>query len=437
MVFSKKYGSIFSIYLMGRTTMVITNPRVFPTIFKDSKLFDFRNFIEGLVQVVLNIPKAAATSKALKDANHAQYVKHLTGSSVYPLTEAFIYSLLNKINDEISHLPTRGTTIELVGFSQKVVFNASCKALFGSTCPSDIRSDVFLFDEGMHLIFANFPSFITSKYIKARERCISAFMKMLETGMQNPNALAASQDQVLIDEGFDLQTRGSSLFGLMWGLQTNSTQAAFWCLAYLLTKTTSDFRQKLFEEGKEAFKVSLTSTNTLTATPNIPLLTSAPYLSALFNETLRTTSGTLMWREVSRDTVVEDPESGRKFLARKGGLVSLPARHVHLDEGIYERADEFRPERWIESKDGTRDGKMGRIGLLPFGGGVSLCPGRFFASHEIKSFVALMLQLFDMEVLDPLPGLGLNQYGVGVMAPTGKMRVQITLKNEWKGALKA
>lgn len=39
--------------------------------------------------------------------------------------------------------------------------------------------------------------------------------------------------------------------------------------------------------------------------------------------------------------------------------------------------------------------------LRPFGGGVSLCPGRHFAANEVYAFVACALRRFDFELLEP------------------------------------
>ncbi|KAJ3024677.1 Cholesterol 7-alpha-monooxygenase [Rhizophlyctis rosea] len=306
------------------------------------------------------------------------------------------------------------------------MFPASTKAFFGRTAPVHIRSDVFLFDEGFIYLFASMPTIFTQKYTAAIKRCITALSEMLDGGLQDANALAVGQDEAAKAEGYDLSTRGAIAFGLLWGLQTNATQAAFWCLAYLITHTDADFRRRLVEEGRECLQISITADGKLSATLNIAKLTEAPLLSSLFDETLRHVSGTLMLREVSVDTTVEDIETGKAYMVRKGDLVALPARHLHRDEDVHNTPNRFNPERFVEKK-------AGRYELMPFGGGLSLCPGRFFASHEIKAFVAVALQLFDFTPVDALPGLQLDQYGVGVMPPTGPMKVAIKLKEEWLG----
>ncbi|KAJ3041527.1 hypothetical protein HK097_002257 [Rhizophlyctis rosea] len=410
-----------------RNVTFITDSRIFPTVFKNSKTFDFAAFSEDVSHRVFLLPQSAASSRTLKAANHSLYVKHLNGSGVYPLTQSFVHHLLDAFNAELpsfSSASSKSITTDLVDFTQRVMFPASTNALFGRTFPTHIRKQVFLFDEGFLYLYASLPSFVTKQYDDAIRESIAALSEMLDQGMQDANALAVGQDEAAKSEGCDLFTRGAIAFSLLWGLQTNATQAVFWCLAHLITYTTSDFQQRLIAEGREGLRLSRDANGNLTATPDIAKLTEAPLLSSLFEETLRHVSGTLMMREVSVDAMIEDVETGRVFKVKKGDFVALPARHLHRNKEVHDGPGEFRPERFVEKK-------AGRYELMPFGGGVSLCPGRFFASHEIKAFVAVALQLFDFKVVDPLPGLHLAQYGVGVMPPTAAMNVEIHLKDEW------
>jgi cytochrome P450 len=69
----------------------------------------------------------------------------------------------------------------------------------------------------------------------------------------------------------------------------------------------------------------------------------------------------------------------------------------HMPEFFGQDMYEFTPERFIEpvlAKGTPADPKMVRA----FGGGVSLCPGRFFASNEVLSYAASILWRFDLQV---------------------------------------
>ena len=47
---------------------------------------------------------------------------------------------------------------------------------------------------------------------------------------------------------------------------------------------------------------------------------------------------------------------------------------------------------------------MPSVAWMPFGGGTSMCPGRFVAMSEIKMFVATVLLRWEVELVTPAGG---------------------------------
>lgn len=120
------------------------------------------------------------------------------------------------------------------------------------------------------------------------------------------------------------------------------------------------------------------------------LLTSCPLLRAFYDETLRLHSSS------SSNRVVVEETSVGGYTLKVGHAIILPsyAQH-HLPEFFGEAPGRFDPERFINpvlEKGAPADAKMVRA----FGGGVSLCPGRFFASNEVLSYAAGVLWRFDI-----------------------------------------
>lgn len=73
---------------------------------------------------------------------------------------------------------------------------------------------------------------------------------------------------------------------------------------------------------------------------------------------------------------------------------------------------------------------------MPFGSGVTKCPGRFFAVHEIKQFLALVLSYFNMELLDSavkVPPLDQSRAGLGILQPTYDVDFRYKLKTQYDG----
>jgi cytochrome P450 len=121
------------------------------------------------------------------------------------------------------------------------------------------------------------------------------------------------------------------------------------------------------------------------------LLASCPFLRAFYDETLRVHA-----ISSSNRAVVEDTSVGG-YTLKFGHNVILPPYAVHnLPEYFGHVPENFDPERFIKpvlAKGTHADPKMVRA----FGGGVSLCPGRFFASNEVLSYAASVLWRYDVK----------------------------------------
>jgi hypothetical protein len=65
--------------------------------------------------------------------------------------------------------------------------------------------------------------------------------------------------------------------------------------------------------------------------------------------------------------------------------------------------------------------------FLPFGGGVTLCPGRRFARNEVKCLVAFLLTEFEFAFVGaPVhPGHDGARAGLGIFPPKGDVAVSV------------
>ncbi len=94
---------------------------------------------------------------------------------------------------------------------------------------------------------------------------------------------------------------------------------------------------------------------------------SCPRLGAVWYETIRMTAYSASVRYITEDTVI-----GGKIL-RKHNRVMVPYRQLHFNEEIFGKGvHQFDPERFI------RDPALQKSSSWrPFGGGVTMCPGRY------------------------------------------------------------
>lgn len=68
---------------------------------------------------------------------------------------------------------------------------------------------------------------------------------------------------------------------------------------------------------------------------------------------------------------------------------------------------------------------------MPFGTGIAKCPGRLFAVHEIKQFLALIFSYFEIELVDnnvQCPSLDQSRAGLGILQPANDIDFRYRLK---------
>lgn len=114
-----------------------------------------------------------------------------------------------------------------------------------------------------------------------------------------------------------------------------------------------------------------------------------PNLNAIWHETIRLSAYSSSVRYITQDTRI-----GGKIL-RKGHRVMLPNRQLHFDKKVFgEDVHKFRHTRFLDEESLVRTASW-----RPFGGGITLCPGRFIAKQAVIGFIAMTLQRFDIELV--------------------------------------
>jgi cytochrome P450 len=173
---------------------------------------------------------------------------------------------------------------------------------------------------------------------------------------------------------------------------------------------------------------------------DLPKLLSLPLLSSVFTETLRLRMSTTPTRQLRTDLEVDG------YLLKAGNCVMLPSWLAHTDTKWSTEehpATSFWAERFLQSDHGgggsatSSQPKPGSY--FPFGGGSSMCPGRFFAKQEILTAVAIMILKFDIHYMkfvhhngrtsDRGPEAEVNGAGGGALFPDRDIMVRLRRKS--------
>lgn len=110
------------------------------------------------------------------------------------------------------------------------------------------------------------------------------------------------------------------------------------------------------------------------------------------------------------------------FHIRKGDFVLLAPSVSHRMEETFRNPDAFDPERFNPANP---DAQIESNSLIGFGGGVHRCAGVNFARMEMKVLLAVLIQHYDMELLDEVKPIA----GAGTYWPAQPCRVRYKKRN--------
>jgi cytochrome P450 len=100
---------------------------------------------------------------------------------------------------------------------------------------------------------------------------------------------------------------------------------------------------------------------------------------------------------LARTVLAEDQLCGRTM--RPDDILFLPIWALHRHELLWDRPEDFRPERFAPSGTELRD----KYQYLPFGAGPRVCVGADFAMMQAQIILATILQHFRFRASTPAP----------------------------------
>ena len=138
-------------------------------------------------------------------------------------------------------------------------------------------------------------------------------------------------------------------------------------------------------------RVELDSAFGSKATVEEPDAASLPYLQAVVKEAMRLHPVAPI---LLPHLAVEDGVEVGGYTVPKGSTVIFNVWAIMRDPGVWERPDEFLPERFLDKAAGVEfRGKD--FEFIPFGAGRRLCPGLPMAERVVPHIVASLLHGFD------------------------------------------
>uniref|UniRef100_A0A8C6XGF2 Cytochrome P450 family 8 subfamily B member 1 n=1 Tax=Naja naja TaxID=35670 RepID=A0A8C6XGF2_NAJNA len=430
----KKHGDIFTLLVGGQYIHILMDPHTYRYILKESKSkLDFGVFASNVVLKVFNFQPTTTHHKIGETGSR----KYLRGKSLLALNQILMQNLKEILLDSVAG-KSGWCQDGLWSFSYKTIFLASFLALFGAVPELEVNSkestkerrckpyekffaDFQQFDEFFPLIVLNN---MDSKTRKEAQRLKNYFWDLLSVEKidkrEDISFWLVDQDRQLADAGMNEKMRTQVQLLYLWASQANTGPVTFWLLAYLLKHPDAmkairaEVEQVLKETGQEENPMNLSLQAIKT-----------PLLDSAVEEVLRLKAGSFVFRTVVEDFRLQMDNGNEYDLRKDDHLLLFPFLGLHMDPEIYPEPQTFKYDRFLspegKRKEFFKNGKKLRTSIMPFGGGTSMCPGRFFAISEMKIFAILMLTHFDMELVNPeeeLPSSVEHRIVIGTAHPT-------------------
>ena len=163
-------------------------------------------------------------------------------------------------------------------------------------------------------------------------------------------------------------------------------------------------------------------------------LCSEPLLQSIYVETLRLHVASFVFRGPDR----KDLDLGGWRIPRDSAIL-VSSYSAQTDPKVWNVSDDphcppadmFWARRFLEETKGKEPefSLKGRSAAwIPYGGGQKICPGRHFAKQEMIVSLAILLTLFDIEMIDAsarIPENDMAGLGFGALWPKSAMPVRM------------
>lgn len=327
---------------------------------------------------------------------------------------------LNHFNNFLKGIGN-GQEVQLYHLITRELAVASMDTFYGPNSPFNVHpelvEDFFTWENDIVMYMVS--PFLVPKASEAFERMVKGWKNYLNNGhIQEAHSFLQQRQIAHSNAGFDNEGQARLELGLAFGFNSNAAITAFWLLNNIYSRP--DLLAEIREEVRSGAVIAPGTISYAKLKENCPLIAS------VLRETMRTGAPMTSARWIQEDTVIADT-----YLLRKGSVVQAVGGLMHSDPEVWgPDVDSFNPRRFLGSQFGHKatgenvQGKAPQVhaaAFRGFGGGASMCPGRYFAQMELVSLAAVIVSGWDL-----LPPEGQEQVGWNPAKDEKKFTLAVT-----------
>ncbi|KAJ8126907.1 hypothetical protein O1611_g6730 [Lasiodiplodia mahajangana] len=390
---------------------------------------------------------------------HESLVRFLEGKGLLPFWNRFtdnitqrFHAIYDRAGSDWDH---HTDLMQLVADEATVsIINALCGPYLLALSPDFLQS-FWNFDRNLQTYLRGIPWFLAPQAYADRKKVLDAVKTWQQHARDHFTDSAVGGDgddpfwgcsffrerhKMFLDmDGFDYAAIASQDFGAIWAAR-NAAIATSWAIfdiyrdPELLMSVRAEIDACRLKSDGEDGRVRF----------DIDKLLRLPVLQAVYAETLRLRMHFYIIRMPDRvDLKIRD------WVIPRRKVIVTPTTVAHMDSEVWSTgpnnehpADKFWVGRFLKHPTvNTREASKSHDdsvtfstkevegSWIPYGGGPRQCPGRHFAKRQILLTVALMVSLFDCEILgggmDVKEDFSLSGFGGGISHPAGKVPVRI------------
>ncbi|KDP28118.1 hypothetical protein JCGZ_13889 [Jatropha curcas] len=410
---SEKYGPLMFLRLGQVPTLVASSLEVVKEITKNHDIiYADRPTLTGVGIVLNGSPDMALGpySDYSRDAKKLCVVQLLSNKRVRQF-QFIREEEVEKIVEKIRTLSVNGAPINMTDVLMSLAHNILSKSAFGSAYENqngknksfdkmarktlDLLS-AFCFKDLFP--FLGWIDHLTGlvRNLKTLTRDLNEFFdRVIEEreALMNDNEKAEDQ-KYLVDillylrkEGRELDISKDNIKAILLDMYVGAIEATAGMMEFMMAELVKNPR--IMKKAQEEVRRVVGKSKSMLTESDVNQM---EYLKCVMKETVRLHGSLIIPRQTSANVKLK----GYDIPAKTRVFINLWA--IQMDPTLWDRPEEFLPERFLKSSDGSNE-EHKKL-LLSFGTGRRSCPGMTFAFAELEYVIANLLYWFDWEMPD-------------------------------------